>query len=144
MRLRRLHISDYLLLRDLDLRFDRPGRLDTGSYALDFLVGVNGSGKSTVLRALAQIISDLRADRTTDFSYVLEYELQGRDGPYHVSVEQRPDKTRHMTVRPCRPRSRPFSTMTPLTRVTCPIIWWSTALEVRPNGIGFCAHSHPW
>ena len=54
MRLRRMHITDYLLLRDLDLRLDRPGRLDTGSYALDFLVGVNGSGKSTVLRALAQ------------------------------------------------------------------------------------------
>ncbi|MCS6841141.1 MAG: AAA family ATPase [Roseiflexaceae bacterium] len=100
MKLRRLFIDEYLLLRDLDLRFDRPGRLDTGSYALDFLVGVNGSGKSTVLRALAQIIADLRADRATDFSYVLEYELQGREGPYNVSIELQRDRTRRMTVRP--------------------------------------------
>lgn len=98
MRVRRLQITDYLLLHDLDLRFDRPGRLDTGSYALDFLVGVNGSGKSTVLRALAQIISDLRADRTTDFSYILDYVLQGRDGPYQVFIEQRSDRTKHMRV----------------------------------------------
>jgi energy-coupling factor transporter ATP-binding protein EcfA2 len=88
MRLRRFYIDRHLLLRDLDLRFDRPGRLNTGQYALDFLVGVNGSGKSTVLRALAQVIADLRADRTTDFNYVLEYELQGRDGPYLVAIEQ--------------------------------------------------------
>lgn len=102
MRLRRLQIDRHLLLRDLDLRFDRPGRLDTGQYALDFLVGVNGSGKSTVLRALAQIVSDLRTDRATDFNYTLEYELQGRDGPYLIVVTQQPSDTgprKHMTVR---------------------------------------------
>lgn len=104
MKLRRLHIIErYLLLRDLDLHFDRPGRLDTGAYALDFLVGVNGSGKSTVLRALTQIVSDLRADQISTFSYELEYEFKGRDGPYFVSiVQQRTDEgqNRHMTVRP--------------------------------------------
>src|SRR5689334_12503830 len=88
MRLRRLSIDRHLLLRDLDIHFDRPGRLDTGSYALDFLVGVNGAGKSTLLRVLAQIVSDLRADRTPPFHYTLEYDLQGRDGPYLVSIEQ--------------------------------------------------------
>ncbi|MEJ5197599.1 MAG: AAA family ATPase [Anaerolineae bacterium] len=105
MKLRRLAIGEYLLLRDLDLRFDRPGRLDTGNYALDFLVGVNGSGKSTVLRALAQIIADLRADRTTDFSYVLEYELQGRDMPLQVFIEQHEDGSRRMKVTSASPEA---------------------------------------
>jgi len=111
MRLRRLHIEEYLLLRDLDLRFDRPGRLDTGEYALDFLVGVNGSGKSTVLRALTQIVSDLRADQVSTFSYELEYEFTGRDGPYFVSIaQQRTDQgpDRHMTVRPRSPDAEPL------------------------------------
>lgn len=88
MKLNRLYIGQHLLLRNLDLDFDRPGRLDTGEYALDFLVGVNGSGKSTILRALAQILLDLRADRVTDFDYTLEYQLAGQDGPYRVFVRQ--------------------------------------------------------
>lgn len=99
MRLLRLYIDKYLLLRDLDLDFDRPGRLDTASYSLDFLVGVNGSGKSTVMRALAQIFSDLRAGRSTDFDYLVEYVLQGRDGPYHVRVGPGKTGAAHMTVR---------------------------------------------
>ena len=111
MRLRRLHIERYLLLRDLDLLFDRPGRLDTGAYALDFLVGVNGSGKSTVLRALTQIVSDLRADQISTFSYKLEYEFKGRDGPYFVSIAQQhtdEGQNRHMTVRPRSPDTEPI------------------------------------
>jgi predicted ATPase len=111
MRLRRLYIEEYLLLRDLDLTFDRPGRLDTGAYALDFLVGLNGSGKSTVLRALTQIITDLRADRISTFSYELEYEFTGRDRPYFVSIaQQRTDEgpSRQMTVRPRSPTQAPI------------------------------------
>ena len=106
MKLNHLYIDRHLMLRDLDLRFDRPGRSDTGEYAgkyaLDFLIGANGSGKSTVLRAVAQIILDLRADRTTDFDYDLEYDLQGRDGPYRVLIKQKREEerglTRHMSV----------------------------------------------
>lgn len=100
MKLKHLYIDRHLLLRDLDLDFDRPGRLDIGQYALDFLVGVNGSGKSTVLRALAQILIDLRADRITDFEYKLEYDFQGQNGPYRVLIWQARDEagspTRHM------------------------------------------------
>jgi energy-coupling factor transporter ATP-binding protein EcfA2 len=102
MKLKHLYIERHLLLRALDLDFDRPGRLDIGQYALDFLVGVNGSGKSTVLRALAQILLDLRADRITDFDYKLEYDFQGQNGPYRVLIWQAPNEngstTRHMTV----------------------------------------------
>jgi len=102
MRLLRFHIEQLLLLRDLDLRFDKSGRLNTEEYTLDFLVGINGSGKSTLLRALTQVIADLRADLTTAFHYTLEYELQGRDGPYLVSISQTKSDAgarRHMRVR---------------------------------------------
>lgn len=44
MKLINLYIKDHLLLHELNLRFDRDGRLDEKeSYRLDFLVGVNGS-----------------------------------------------------------------------------------------------------
>ena len=61
MKLIRLFIKDHLLLHDLNLRFDRDGRLDEKeSYRLDFLVGVNGSGKSTLLRTLVEIFTSLQ------------------------------------------------------------------------------------
>lgn len=97
MKLISLYIDRYLMLRDLNMRFDRPGRLKMGAYALDFLVGLNGSGKSTLLRALAQIIADLHANRPTTFNYRLEYELLRADQLLHVQIiRQRPQLT--MTV----------------------------------------------
>ncbi|MEM7118487.1 MAG: AAA family ATPase [Chloroflexota bacterium] len=89
MRLISLHIDRYLMLRDLTIRFDRPGRLNMGSYALDFLVGLNGSGKSTLLRTLAQIITDLHANRPTPFNYRLEYELQQANQRQNIQIVRR-------------------------------------------------------
>ena len=88
MRILRLHIQRHLLLRDLSITFDRVNKLDLENYALDFLVGVNGSGKSTILRALAKIFSALEADRLTDFNYKIEYELGYKEGPLRVKVQQ--------------------------------------------------------
>lgn len=96
MKLIRLQIARHLSLRDLDLRFDRPARLDNqnfatkwiGAYTLDFIVGVNGSGKSTVLRVLAQIITDLYAGRTSEFDYSLQYELGVDESRRLVEVSQ--------------------------------------------------------
>ena len=85
MKLSRFFVSQHLLLRELELRFDRPNRLDRGQYALDFLVGVNGSGKSTVLRALTQVFANLRAGRYINFDFELEYAL----GTLKVLVTQK-------------------------------------------------------
>lgn len=98
MRILRLYIANHLILRDLDLRFDRPGRLSTGQYALDFLVGVNGSGKSTVLRTLTHIIVDLYGDQTIDFNYTLVFTLQKNESHLHVTIEHRGSRP-VMTVR---------------------------------------------
>ena len=93
MRVTRLKINQYLLIQNLELKFGRPGRLDTGEYALDFLVGLNGSGKSTILRALAHIFATLESGQTTGFDYELDYTLQQEDKDIRVEVSQTHDET---------------------------------------------------
>lgn len=88
MKLIRLQIEHYKMLRDVDMRFDRPGRLSMGAYAVDFLVGLNGAGKSTLLRAIAQIFTDLHANYPTPFNYTVEYELRPSEQPLHVEVRR--------------------------------------------------------
>jgi energy-coupling factor transporter ATP-binding protein EcfA2 len=85
MKLTRFFVNQYLLLYDLDLRFYRPNRIGTGEYSLDFLVGVNGSGKSTVLRALTLVFANLRAGIYINFDFEVEYLL----GKYKVIITQK-------------------------------------------------------
>jgi len=80
MRLRRLYLGDYRVVRDLDIRFGPPETdgvpptHDT-SYSLDFLVGVNSTGKSTVLRAIADLVRKLERQAPIPFLFELEYDL---------------------------------------------------------------------
>ena len=83
MKLKRLFLGDYRVLRDLNIRFGSP--VDNSiaftafaSYTLDFLVGVNGSGKSTVLRVLFDLMRKLERQAPIDYPFELEYEL-GKD-----------------------------------------------------------------
>ena len=80
MKLRRLYLGAYRVLRDLDIRFGLPTLDDipspyTPTYALDFLVGVNGTGKSTVLQALADLVQKLERNAPIPFPFEMEYEL---------------------------------------------------------------------
>lgn len=62
MRLEEFFIQHYRVLEDLALQLKRVGspfQEDQGGYALDFLVGVNGTGKSTVLRLLGRLLARL-------------------------------------------------------------------------------------
>ena len=57
MRLKRLYIGKYRVLQNLDISF-KPGisaALDGSLNNIDFLVGLNGSGKSSVLQAIVDI-----------------------------------------------------------------------------------------
>jgi len=83
MRLRRLRVEDYRVLRKLEIKFspdidDSPDYSPT--YYLDFLVGVNGTGKSTVLRLLLDIMRCLERNNSPDYGFILEYDL-GHDDP---------------------------------------------------------------
>ena len=77
MRLLRLHLGDYHILHDVNIYFDPPKqRVEERLYSLDFLVGLNGSGKSTVLRALARIFQALKSEEQgIDFPFEIEYWL---------------------------------------------------------------------
>lgn len=88
MKLKRLSVKNHLLLHDIDLNFDRSGRLDqNGSYRLDLLVGINGTGKSTLLRSLVEIFSSLSGATTVDYPYQLEYELHNNGHPLTIKID---------------------------------------------------------
>ncbi|AQG81207.1 AAA family ATPase [Spirosoma montaniterrae] len=55
MRLQELYIKDYKVLKDFTIRFDEQS-------AITVLIGENGSGKSTVLEAIAIIFNELSLD----------------------------------------------------------------------------------
>jgi hypothetical protein len=80
MKLLRLYVGNYRVLRDLDIRFGPPGVDEKAvahsvSYNLDFLVGVNSTGKSTVLQILADLVHRLERHEPTPYPFELEYEL---------------------------------------------------------------------
>ena len=66
MKLDSLHIGDYRVLRDFTLHFERENvrqsavKLREG-YALDFLAGVNGTGKTTALQFVGRLFAHLYA-----------------------------------------------------------------------------------
>ena len=91
LKLLRLYLGGYRVLRDLDIRFgpptlnDRPASYPP-TYALDFLVGVNGTGKSTVLQALADLVQKLERDAPIPFPFEMEYELGKKENKQTIKL----------------------------------------------------------
>lgn len=77
MRLRYLHLRDYPPLRDVTVCFASDALLNR-ECAIRFVVGVNGSGKSHLLRAVAEVFLALADQRPPHFPATVVYEL-GRD-----------------------------------------------------------------
>lgn len=78
MKLKRLYLGDYRVLRDLEIRFCPSTERSvafTRNYSLDFLVGVNGTGKSTVLKILWNLMQQLEGNPFIEYPFELEYEL---------------------------------------------------------------------
>ena len=80
MKLNRFFI-EYRVLRDLEIFFgpslkESKAFTDSPAYNLDFLVGVNGTGKSTVLRILFELLRLLERQSAIPFPFELEYELE--------------------------------------------------------------------
>lgn len=64
MKLEQLYVENYRVLRNLTLHFERassrhPGVAIRQGYALDFLAGVNGTGKTTALQFIARLFAHL-------------------------------------------------------------------------------------
>ena len=96
MKLLRLYLGNYRVLRDLEIRFGPPTKSDDAlpyipSYALDFLVGVNGTGKSTVLYAVADLVRKLERSAPIPFPFEIEYEIGFNSGKRVVKLSNRAD-----------------------------------------------------
>ncbi len=103
MRLRRLYLGDYRVVRDLDIRFGSPEpdgvpQTHDASYGLDFLVGVNSTGKSTVLRAIADLVRKLERHAPIPFLFELEYDLGPPEDKRRIKLSNLPDEFQHEAV----------------------------------------------
>ncbi|MFN3985811.1 MAG: AAA family ATPase [Rhodocyclaceae bacterium] len=78
MRLRYLHLQNYPPIADIKVCFASGSPLER-ECAIRFVVGVNGSGKSNLLRAVAEVFLALADGRRAAFPVQLVYELGHRD-----------------------------------------------------------------
>jgi predicted ATPase len=82
MRLRYVHLENYPPIKDMAVRFASGSPLNR-KCAIRFVVGVNGSGKSNLLRAVAEVFLALADERLPPFPVSLVYELGQRDTSGH-------------------------------------------------------------
>jgi predicted ATPase len=67
MQITSLYIDDYKLLKKFTINFRKD---------VSILIGINGSGKSTILESIAQIFSDAFLKDKSKFGFIIEYELR--------------------------------------------------------------------
>src|SRR5579872_1801451 len=67
MQVTSLYIDSYKLLKEFRINFHKD---------VSILIGINGSGKSTILECIAQIFSDAFLKEKSKFGFKLEYELR--------------------------------------------------------------------
>src|SRR3989344_2742873 len=85
MRLRYLHLQNSPPISDIKVCFASGSPLER-ECAIRFVVGVNGSGKSNLLRAVAEVFLALAYLRVPAFPVSLIYELGVRGSPSHRTL----------------------------------------------------------
>jgi predicted ATPase len=85
MRLRYLHLQNYPPISNIKVCFASGSPL-ARECAIRFVVGVNGSGKSNLLRAVAEVFLALADLRVPGFPVSLVYELGLRGSPSHRTL----------------------------------------------------------
>lgn len=93
MKLKRFFI-EYRVLQDLEIFFgpslkESKAFTDSTAYNLDFLVGVNGTGKSTVLRILFELFRLLERQSAIRFPFELEYEIEKNGQAKTIKISNR-------------------------------------------------------
>ena len=78
MKLEYLYIDGYKGLKRLKLQFKEQ----TGVVPVDFLIGCNGSGKSSVLEALGLIFTRIMQNELPGFIFELKYRMPDGTGIY--------------------------------------------------------------
>jgi predicted ATPase len=74
MQLKKLYIKEYKILKDFTIEFPN----DLNKY-ISVFIGANGSGKSTILEAIAEIISCAILLKKSKFDFELEYSIKSDD-----------------------------------------------------------------
>ncbi|MGD9931544.1 MAG: AAA family ATPase [Mangrovibacterium sp.] len=77
MQLKRLYIKDYKLFKDFTYEFP----CDSKRY-INVLIGINGSGKSTILEVIADIFSCVVLGEKAKFGFELEYLMRYESTPF--------------------------------------------------------------
>ena len=90
MRLLHIYLKNYRVLNDFRLIFNERDTRET-EYTLDLLVGVNGTGKSTLLRAIAEIFQRLAIGSHFNFGFEISYM---RNATTKVFISNRQDLSR--------------------------------------------------
>lgn len=94
MKLEQLYVGNYRVLQNLTLHFERARSRPSGvairhGYALDFLAGVNGTGKTTALQFIARVFAHLYSSdhfaEPFDLTYTLGA-LAGDDAGSQVRI----------------------------------------------------------
>ena len=81
MKLRSLWVDDYRSLKELELTFPEQPRLP-----IALIAGVNGTGKSSILRALAHIFHALEYNQAPHIPFRLEYQIGRGTEIYAVTI----------------------------------------------------------
>lgn len=106
MRLRYLNLPDYGVLRDLRILFRQETILERAG-SLQFVVGLNGSGKSSLLRAIYEAFRWLEDELTPPFPISIVYEF-GEGDKRVIAI------FRHMTSTPSEARFAVIPSGSPL------------------------------
>lgn len=80
MRLRRIHIESYRLFKIFDIQFNNPKYKYFGNLNISVLVGENGTGKTTLLKAISDKFCPSSFNNSIDENSVIEieYEIEKR------------------------------------------------------------------
>jgi len=85
MRLRYLHLQNYPPIKDIRVCFASGSQLPERECAIRFVVGLNGSGKSNLLRAVTEVFLALSDQQLPPFPVTLAYELGQRGTSQHYT-----------------------------------------------------------
>jgi len=88
MKLNSLYIEKYKLLSDFTINFSKD---------ISILIGINGSGKSTILEVIAQIFSNAALGKKSDFKFELNYTLQHNENS-KTEVRLYSNKNKHILL----------------------------------------------
>ena len=102
MRLRYLYLPDYGPLKEVAVVFEKNPHIDNRQGAVNFVVGLNGSGKSSLLRAIYDVFHSLSREELPKFPVTMAYDRQVGERTWNVVFH-----------RPIGPPSEAFFAATP-------------------------------